>query len=154
MRLSGTSGPVLDPVFSLRRHVCLAPGGAARIASVTGAGETREAVTAIAEHFRELNAADRAFDRARDWGRDESHKQGLTPEDIAIFNRLAGAVVFTGSALRRADAVAANRLGQPGLWRHAISGDRPIVLALVATANDEPLVHQLVRWHAYAHVVG
>ena len=31
-RLSGTSGPVLDPVFSLRRHVCLAPeGGAHRV---------------------------------------------------------------------------------------------------------------------------
>ena len=59
-------------------------------------------------------------------------------------------MVFTGPALRRPDAVAANRLGQPGLWRHAISGDRPIVLALVATAGDEPLVHQLVRWHAYA----
>ena len=59
-------------------------------------------------------------------------------------------MVFTGPALRQPDAIAANRLGQPGLWRHAISGDRPIVLALVATAGDESLVHQLVRWHAYA----
>ena len=48
------------------------------------------------------------------------------------------------------DAVAANRLGQPGLWPHAISGDRPIVLARVATAGDESLVRQLVQWHAYA----
>ncbi len=149
-RLSGTTGPVLDPVFSLRRRVRLAPGGTARVAFVTGAAETREAATALAEHFRELDAADRAFDRARESGRKELRELGLTPDDIAIFNRLAGAVVFTGPALRRPDAVAANRLGQPGLWRHAISGDRPIVLALVATAGDEPLVHQLVRWHAYA----
>ena len=48
------------------------------------------------------------------------------------------------------DAVAANRLGQPGLWPHAISGDRPIVLARVVTAGDESLVRQLVQWHAYA----
>ena len=149
-RLSGTTGPVLDPVFSLRRRVRLAPGGTARVAFVTGAAETREAATALAEHFRELDAADRAFDRARESGRKELRELGLTPDDIALFNRLAGAVVFTGPALRRPDAVAANRLGQPGLWRHAISGDRPIVLALVATAGDEPLVHQLVRWHAYA----
>ena len=38
-------------------------------------------------------------------------------------------------ALRQPDAVAANRLGQPGLWPHAISGDRPIVLARVAAAR-------------------
>ena len=150
-RLSGTTGPVLDPVFSLRRRVRLSPGGTARIAFVTGAAETREAAIALAEHFRELNAASRAFDLARESARKELRELGLTSDDIAIFNRLAGAVVFTGPALRRPDAVAANRLGQPGLWRHAISGDRPIVLAIVATAGDEPLVHQLVRWHAYAH---
>ena len=141
---------MLDPVFSLRRRVRLAPGGTARIAFVTGTAETREAATALAEHFRELNAASRAFDLARESARKELRELGLTSDDIAIFNRLAGAVVFTGPALRRPDAVAANRIGQPGLWRHAISGDRPIVLAIVATAGDEPLVHQLVQWHAYA----
>ena len=45
------------------------------------------------------------------------------------------AVVFTGPALRAPDAVAANRQGQPGLWPHAISGDRPIVLARVVGAG-------------------
>ena len=48
------------------------------------------------------------------------------------------------------DAVAANRLGQPGLWPHAISGDRPIVLVRVAAADDGSLVRQVVQWHAYA----
>ncbi len=149
-RLSGTTGPVLDPIFSLRRRVRLSPGGTTRIAFVTGTAETREAATTMAERFRELNAASRAFDLARESARKELRELGLTSDDIAIFNRLAGAVVFTGPALRRPDAVAANRIGQPGLWRHAISGDRPIVLAIVATAGDEPLVHQLVQWHAYA----
>jgi cellobiose phosphorylase len=69
---------------------------------------------------------------------------------LPLFNRLAGAVVFTGPALRVPDAVAANRQGQPGLWPHAISGDRPIVLARVVTAGDESLVRQLVQWHVYA----
>jgi cellobiose phosphorylase len=148
--LSGTTGPVLDPVFSLRRRVRLSPGGTARVVFVTGAAETREAATALAEHFRELNSASRAFDLARESARKGLRELGLTSDDIAIFNRLAGAVVFTGPALRRSDAVAANQVGQPGLWRHAISGDRPIVLAIVATAGDEPLVHQLVQCHAYA----
>ena len=53
-RLSGTTGPVLDPVFSLRRRVRLEPGGRARIAFVTGAADTREAATALAEHFRDV----------------------------------------------------------------------------------------------------
>ena len=149
VRLSGTTGPVLDPVFSLRRHVRLDPKATARIAFVTGAAATLETANALIQQFQNLEAADRAFSGARSRCRDELRDLGLTPGDVALFNRLAGAVVFTGAALRSRDAVAANRLGQPGLWPHAISGDRPIVLVRVAAADDEALVHQLVQWHGY-----
>jgi cellobiose phosphorylase len=149
-RLSGTTGPVLDPVFSLRRRVRLEPGATARIAFVTGAADTWDAAIAMAEHFRAFDAAQRAFDGARDACGHELSKLGLTPEDLALFNRLAGAVLYTSAALRQADAVAANRQGQPGLWPHAISGDRPIVLIRVTAPRDESLVRDLVRWHAYA----
>ena len=73
----------------------------------------------------------------------------LTPGDVALFDRLAAAVVFTSPGLRQPEAVAANRLGQPGLWPHAISGDLPIVLVRVAAAGDESLVRQLVQWRAH-----
>jgi cellobiose phosphorylase len=58
-------------------------------------------------------------------------------------------VVFTSSELRQTEAVAANRMGQPALWPHAISGDLPIVLVRVAAEADESLVRQIVQWHAY-----
>src|SRR5262249_18582859 len=134
--LSGTTGAVLDPVFSLRQTVRLDPGETARLAFVTGAAETRGAAIDLAEHFRELDAADRAFDHAAERGRQEMRELGLRPDDIALFNRLAGAVVFTGPALRQPDAVAANRQGQPSLWPYAVSGDRPIVLVRVAVPGD------------------
>ena len=147
--LSRTTGPVLDPIFSLRRRVRLDRKATARIAFVTGAADTLETVAALIKEFQNLESADRAFAGARKRCRDELRALGLTPNDVALFNRLAGAVVFTGPALRSAEAVAANRLGQPGLWPHAISGDRPIVLVRVAVADDEALVHQLVQWHGY-----
>ena len=127
-RLSRTTGPVLDPVFSLRRRVRLEPGASARIAFVTGAADTREAAIGIAEQFRDLEAIDRAFAAARIRCQDELREMSLTPGDVVLFDRLAAAVVFTNAELRQPDAVAANRLGQPGLWPHAISGDLPIVL--------------------------
>jgi cellobiose phosphorylase len=148
-RLSGTTGPVLDAVFSLRRRVRLDPRSQASIAFITGAADTREAATALAEQFQNFEAVDRAFSGARAGAADELRKLGLTPDDVTLFNRLAGSVIFTSPSLRQADAVAANRLGQPGLWPHGISGDLPIVLARVAAPDDESLVRQLVQWHAY-----
>jgi cellobiose phosphorylase len=148
--LSGTVGPVLDPVFSLRRTVRLAPGATARVAFVTGAAETREQAVALVERHKTLAAADAAFDQARAHSREESADLGLTAADVGLFNRLAGAVLFTTPALRSPAAAEANRLGQPGLWPYGISGDRPIVLARVAAAGAAGLVRDLVRWHDYA----
>jgi cellobiose phosphorylase len=148
-RLSGTTGPVLDAVFSLRRRVRLDPQSQASVAFITGVADTREAAIALAEEFQNFEAVDRAFSGTRAGCRDELSKLDLTPDEVALFNQLAGSVVFTSSSLRQRDAVAANRLGQPALWPHAVSGDLPIVLVRVATPADESLVRQLVQWHAY-----
>ena len=145
-----TTGPVLDPVFSLRRRVRLAPGASARIAFVTGAADTREAAIGIAEQFRDAEAIDSAFGGARSRCQDELREMSLTFDDLVLFNRLAASVVFTNAQLRQPDAVAANRLGQSGLWPHSISGDLPIVLVHVGAAEDELLVRQLLQWQTYA----
>ena len=148
-RLSQTTGPVLDPVFSLRRRVRLDPGASARVVFATGAADTRTAAIAIAEQFRGPEDIDRAFENAEIRCLDELREMSLTPEDVALFNRLAGSVIFTNEQLRQPDSVAENRLGQPGLWPHSISGDLPIVLVNVGDAGDEVLVRQLLQWHAY-----
>ena len=77
-RLSQTTGPVLDPVFSLRRRVRLEPKGSVRVAFVTGAAETREAALKIAEQFRDPEAIDRAFDGAEKRCQDELRELSLT----------------------------------------------------------------------------
>jgi cellobiose phosphorylase len=148
-RLSGTTGAVLDAVFSLRRRVGLDPRSEASIAFITGVADTREAAIALAEHFQNFEPIDQAFSEAGTRCADQLRKLGLTPDDIALFNRLAGSVIYTSAALRQSDAVAANRLGQPGLWPHGISGDLPIVLVRMAAPDDEPVVRQMVQWHAY-----
>src|SRR4029453_12128699 len=141
----GPPGPVLVPVSTPRRRIALDPGKAARVAFITGAADTRGAAIGLAERFRELDTIDGAFSDAQAYAERELRELGLTPDEVALFNRLAASVVFTPTGLRDRDAVAANGLGQRSLWRHAISGDLPIVLARVAGADDEAVVRQLVR---------
>jgi cellobiose phosphorylase len=149
-RLSGTTGPVLDPIFSLRQRISVEAGSSTRIAFVTGAANSHEVAIAIAERFREFEAIDEAIADAKAHCESELGELGLQPDEIALFNRLARAVIFTNYIFRDLDAVAANRLGQPGLWPYSISGDLPIVLGRVAVVDDETVVRQLVRWSVYA----
>ena len=60
--LSGATGNVLDPVFSLRRTVTLAPGESARLVAVLGAGRARADVEAVADRYAHPGAADTVFD--------------------------------------------------------------------------------------------
>ena len=45
--LSGTTGPVLDPIFGLRIALTLTPGATAQMVAMLGAGDTRDDVVAI-----------------------------------------------------------------------------------------------------------
>jgi cellobiose phosphorylase len=147
--LSKTTGPVLDPIFSLRRRVHLDPKATACLAFITGAADTREDAIGMAEQLQSFQAIDQAFSAALVRSQQELQELSLTPQDVDLFNQLAGAIAFTNSGLRQLDAVARNRLGQPGLWPHGISGDLPIVLVRVMEAADETLVRELIKWHAY-----
>ena len=142
-------GPVLDPVFSLRRRVRVEPGASAVLAFTTAAPEDRDQALALAARFGSLEAVDRVFEEAAASEAARLAELGLTPEDAALFQRLAAPILFAGPALRSREAVARNRLGQPGLWPHAISGDLPIALVRIGTDRDLELARQVLQAHAY-----
>jgi cyclic beta-1,2-glucan synthetase len=148
--LSGNTGPVLDPVFCLRRRVRLAPGGRAVLAFSTGVAVTREEALALADQYHTLYAVARAFELAWAHSRVELRHLNLRVEDAHLYQRLAGHVLLPGPVLRAAaDVLTANRQGQTGLWRHGISGDLPIVVVRLDDAAQLPLLRQVVAAHAY-----
>ena len=59
--LSGTTGPVLDPIFSLRRMVRLLPGESTVLAFTTAIPRDRDEAMVLAVRFSALEAIDRAF---------------------------------------------------------------------------------------------
>ena len=153
--LSGTAGPVLDPIVSIRQTVLLMPNESARIDMVTGVAESRAAVDSLTEKYRDASLADRVFDLA--WTHSHILLQQLSASeaDAQVYGRLAGSIIYA-SALRRAKAsiLAHNRRGQSGLWGYGISGDVPIVLLRIRDRERIGLVQQAVQAHAYWRLKG
>jgi cellobiose phosphorylase len=147
--LSGSSGPVLDPIFSLRQHVRLEPGVSAILAFTTAVPEDREQALMLAGRFSDSGVVDRMFDAAVSTARTQLAELDLTLDDAALFQRLAANIIFTSPLLRSRASVAGNRLGQPGLWPHAISGDLPIVLLRISGESGLELVRQILHAHRY-----
>jgi cyclic beta-1,2-glucan synthetase len=153
--LSGTTGPVLDPVFSLRCRVRVAPETSIGVAFVTAAAETRQEVLALADHYHDFIGVNRGFELAWAHSQVELRHLRLTAQEVHLFLRLAAYVYYAAPALRApASVLKANRLGQPGLWGHGISGDNPIVLIRIDDADQLGLVRQLLAAHAYWRLKG
>ena len=147
--LSSTVGPVLDPIFSLRRRVRLSPGASTVLAFTTAIPRNRDEALALAARFRSIGEVDRAFDEAASSVAARLVELKLTPDDAELFQRLAAHVVFTNPSLRSRESVAGNKLGQPGLWPQAISGDLPIVLLRISSEKGLPLMRQVLQAHRY-----
>ena len=148
--LSNTAGPVLDPVFSLRRRVSILPGATARLDFWTMAAPTREALLDLADKHHDVMAFDRAKTLAWTQAQMQLHHLGMTADDAHLYQRLASHLIYTNGALRPAPEVlkrGARRMST--LWAHGISGDLPIVLVKIAEENDLDLVRQLLRAHEY-----
>ncbi|TCU31938.1 GH36-type glycosyl hydrolase domain-containing protein [Rhizobium azibense] len=147
--LSGTAGPVLDPVFCLRRTVRMAPGAVARVAFVTGAAQDQSAVELIAARYAKIDAAEQAFAEASERYRSELQTLSLTPDDVSLFNRLAGSVVFANPTMRQVTALQNERLDRAALWAHGVSGDLPIVLVRANAGKDHALIRQVMMGHDF-----
>ncbi|MCA1409368.1 glycosyl transferase [Ensifer sp. IC3342] len=148
--LSRTTGPVLDPVFCLRRMVHLEPGATARVAFLTGAADSELAVRAVAKQYSSIDAVDAAFADAQENYQTELRGLKLTADEVSLFNRLAGCIVFANPTMRQAVPFKKNRLDRAALWAHGISGDLPIVLVRIDSDGDEALVREITIAHDFS----
>ncbi len=148
--LSGSAGPVLDPIAAIRCQIALDAGAETVIDIVSGVGATREACLALIDKYLKRGNADHILATASTYGHSILEAIQARPADALLFDALAGAVVYPGASLRApAELLAKNRQGQSGLWAYAISGDLPIVLLRIADTAHIGTARQLVQAHAY-----
>ncbi|MRW85753.1 glycosyl transferase [Pseudoduganella sp. FT26W] len=133
--LSGSAGNVLDPAFSLRRIVTLAPGGQARVVFALGAASSREQALALVSAAQGdglplLTAARAAGEALR-------QQIGLSVAQAEYCQRLAGALLYGQSMLRMPAAAAA-------VASAMIAGRTDVADMVGAAAHGLPVIHVLL----------
>jgi cyclic beta-1,2-glucan synthetase len=148
--LSDTAGTTLDPIFSLRRCVHVAPGESVSITFVTAAAESRERLIGVCDSLRSTEAIDVVFANAREHAERERARFGLEGVSGLAWMRLLAPLLSSDSAWRASPGeLARGAGGAPSLWSLGISGDRPIVLLRIADASKIYRVQNLARLQRY-----
>lgn len=148
--LSNTVGTVLDPIFSLRQSVRIAPGRIARVAFWTMVAASREELLDLIDTHHDRNAFDRARTLAWTQAQVQLRHLDVGVEEAADFQRLAAPLLYADRRFRAPSETILRGAGpQSGLWQHAISGDLPIVLLRIDDIEDIAQVRQLLRAREY-----
>jgi cyclic beta-1,2-glucan synthetase len=152
--LSGTTGIVLDPIFSLRQRVRLPAGESVRICFATGVAPDRETARALALTYRDPATATRTLSLALAHAHGLRRHMDISNDDAVLFERLASRVIGVDGSLRApADVLLTNELGQNSLWPHGISGDLPILLVRVVD-EDLTVVREALEAQEYWRLKG
>jgi cyclic beta-1,2-glucan synthetase len=147
--LSGSTGFVLDPIFSLRQRVRLAAGESVRLCFSTGVAGDRETARALALTYRDPSIGARTLSLAGAHAHGMRRHMNISADDAVLFERLASRVMGIDGSLRAsADLLSANELGQTSLWPHGISGDLPILLVRVVD-EDLTVVREALEAQEY-----
>jgi cyclic beta-1,2-glucan synthetase len=148
--LSGTSGCVLDPVFSLRRRLRIAAGASVRVSFWTALADSRDAVLAMARSLCASGADERVIASAESHASAGLSQLGIDAAQAARFAALVGSLL-SADCDTRAPAPLLERAsgGPPVLWSCGISGDRPIVLLRIALAVELAAAHELLLAQRY-----
>ena len=148
--LSNSVGAVLDPIFSIRRRIRVAPGATVRVAFWTIAASSRAALLDGVDKHRDAAAFARASMLAWTQAQVQLHHLGVTAGEAGLFQRLAGHVIYAAPALRpSSDTIVRGGGAQSGLWPQGISGDLPIVLLRIADVEHVDVVRELLQAHEY-----
>ncbi len=148
--LSGQAGPVLDAIAAIRVALVLGAGDSRTLDWFTGIAASRPDCVALARKCRATGAGDRLLDGAGKYRDATLLSIGASAAEASVYERLAARVVYADAGLR-ADAgdIAKNRRGQPSLWGFGISGDVPVVLLQLASADQLGVARQVVQAHAF-----
>jgi cyclic beta-1,2-glucan synthetase len=153
--LTNTIGNVLDPIFSLRIRVRIAAGTTEHVTFTTLVADSRSAVEDLADKYHNVATFERVSGLAWTHAHVLLHYLRTRPDEAQLFQDLANRLIYADPWLRPSSKLMQlNTFSVTGLWRHGISGDRPIILLRINELEDHSIVEQLLRAHEYWRMKG
>ena len=135
----------LDPVACLRVKVRIAAGGLARLSfATTAASDSTELAGRIDKYLQPMHL-ERAARMAATLAQVRLRDLGLDADENAALQDLTTALMYSSPTSRSLPSAITTLVDQRQLWRLGISGDKPILLVRIHSAEGLGLVQSLLR---------
>jgi cyclic beta-1,2-glucan synthetase len=138
--LSNTVGAVLDPIFSLRTRVRVEAGATVHVCFSTLVANSREQIVGLADKYQDPITFQRIATMAWTHAQVQLYHMGINADEANLFQHLADGLIYSDATLRpTSDVLRRGKGSARDLWRHGISGDRPILLLRIDDVDEREI---------------
>ncbi|WP_160683724.1 glucoamylase family protein [Clostridium sp. C2-6-12] len=153
--LSNTVGTVLDPIMSLRARIRLEPNSKKEIYFLTGISDSKEQIIELCRQNNDFAKLNKVFKNYSISTQLELKNLGIRSGKANSFQSAASEIFFlTSNRKNREEYIVNIKKHQKDLWAYGISGDLPIIMAVIETEEDTNLVLDMIKFHYYLKLKG
>ena len=150
--LTNYIGDNLDPIMSMRNSIVIPPNGSVEVYLHMGFGRSKEQILEIIHSYDREYKVDRAFEVSNLMNLINTKNMQLTGQEMRTFNIMLNYLYQTTRISvneERQELLRKNALGQSGLWKFGISGDRPIILVEISDISDLDFIYEILKCFEY-----
>ena len=150
--LSNYAGDNLDPVLSLRNKITIPANSSVMTYLLIGFGRSKEQIEEIVKYYDSTYQLEKAFHISTLMNVMDTKDMNITGENMRTYNIMLNYLYQTTKLSvteERMDFLRKNALGQTGLWKFGVSGDRPIITVEISDISDIGFIHEILKLFEY-----
>ena len=151
-KLSNYVGDNLDPIMSLRNKIVVPANDSVTVYLLIGFGRSREQIIDIIDAYNTKSILDKEFKISTLMNVIDTKTLNITGSEMRTYNTMLNFLYQTTRISvndERMDLLRKNALGQSGLWKFGVSGDRPTVTVDIFDITDMGFVRDMLKAFEY-----
>jgi cyclic beta-1,2-glucan synthetase len=141
---------LLDPIMSIRKHIHIKPNEKKVLYLIVGFGKSKEQVLDIVNTHHDKKSIDNAFDLATVLNNMRNRYANLTGRELRSYNTMLKFIYQTLPVSEKRKKILRNNiLTQSSLWKFAVSGDLPIILINIDSAERVGFIKDLLQAYEF-----
>jgi len=151
-KLTNYVGDNIDPVLALRNQVVVPANASVSIYLLVGFGRSQEQINDILKYYNNRYALEKAFEISTLMNVIDTKNMNLTGENMRTYNIMLNYLYQTTRISvneERMNFLRKNALGQTGLWKFGVSGDRPIITVEISDISDMSFIYDILKAFEY-----
>ena len=150
--LTNYVGDNLDPIMALRNKVVVPANESVSVYILGAFGRSEEQIKEIVSHYNSEKTLNNEFEISTLMNVINTKNMDIDGENMRTYNIMLNYLYQTTKLSvneERMDLLRKNALGQSGLWKFGVSGDRPIILVEINDISDISFVTDIIKAFEY-----